>query len=137
MGGQILHGLSSLMFLFYRPHVVTAKWLLECFRKGYLVAEEQYIPATYQPVDISILEHCVMKPVLPPKNSFSKKEAVNVTPAREADEDLLSQYVTNNSTAGKIHPSYSHLRCFCVPQLANTAKCLLSLRLPEVIIIEE
>nr|XP_056713980.1 DNA topoisomerase 2-binding protein 1 [Euleptes europaea] len=82
-----------------RPYVVTAKWLLECFRKGYLVAEEQYIPATYQPVDTSILEHHVIKSALPQKNSFSKKEAVNVTPAHEADEDLLSQYVTNNSTA--------------------------------------
>ncbi|XP_015267726.1 PREDICTED: DNA topoisomerase 2-binding protein 1 [Gekko japonicus] len=82
-----------------RPYVVTAKWLLECFRKGYLVAEEQYIPATYQTMDASLLEHHVVKPVLPKKNSFSKKEAVNVTPAHEADEDLLSQYVTNNSTA--------------------------------------
>ncbi|XP_060104882.1 DNA topoisomerase 2-binding protein 1 [Heteronotia binoei] len=82
-----------------RPYVVTAKWLLECFRKGYLVPEEQYIPATYQPVDTSILEHHVMKPVLPQNNSFSNIGAVNITSAHEADEDLLSQYVTNNSTA--------------------------------------
>ncbi|XP_048367184.1 DNA topoisomerase 2-binding protein 1 isoform X2 [Sphaerodactylus townsendi] len=82
-----------------RPYIVTAKWLLECFRKGYLVTEEQYIPATYQPVDSSILEHDLMKSVLPKQNNFSKKEAVNITATHKADEDLLSQYVPNNSTA--------------------------------------
>ncbi|XP_077158778.1 DNA topoisomerase 2-binding protein 1 isoform X2 [Paroedura picta] len=81
-----------------RPSIVTAKWLLECFRKGYLVAEEQYIPATYQPVDPSVSDQ-VMEPVLPQKHSFSKKEVVKVMPAHEADEDLLCQYVTNNATA--------------------------------------
>ncbi|XP_054847595.1 DNA topoisomerase 2-binding protein 1 isoform X2 [Eublepharis macularius] len=80
-----------------RPYIVTTKWLLECFRKGYFVAEEQYISAMYQPVDTAVLEHHVMKPVLPQKNGFSKKEVVNIIPVQEADEDLLSQY-TNNST---------------------------------------
>lgn len=84
------------MVLFYRPYTLTAKWLLECFRKGYLLPEEQYIPASYQSVNTPVLEHPVTK-----GSSLSKKEAVNIVQPQKADEDLLSQYITNDSTVGK------------------------------------
>ncbi|XP_061443037.1 DNA topoisomerase 2-binding protein 1 isoform X2 [Rhineura floridana] len=77
-----------------RPYVVTAKWLLECFKKGYFLLEDQYIPANYQPVNTPILE----QPIFSKRNSLSKKDTVKTVQAAEADEDLLSQYVTNDST---------------------------------------
>ncbi|XP_066484231.1 DNA topoisomerase 2-binding protein 1 isoform X3 [Tiliqua scincoides] len=76
-----------------RPYAVTAKWLLECFRKGYLLPEEQYIPASYQSVNTPILEHPVTK-----GNSLSKEKSVNTLQTQKADEELLSQYITNDST---------------------------------------
>lgn len=79
---------------------MTAKWLLESFRKGCLLPEEQYISASYQTVDTLVLEQPV-KPVLSKKNSLSVKEATNIGQAQKADEDLLSQYVANDFTTGK------------------------------------
>ncbi|XP_042331627.1 DNA topoisomerase 2-binding protein 1 isoform X2 [Sceloporus undulatus] len=77
-----------------RPYAVTVQWLLECFKKGYLLPEEQYIPENYQPVNSPVFEH----PVFLKKNSGLKKETVNIQQAPEADADLLSQYITQDST---------------------------------------
>ncbi|KFQ37258.1 DNA topoisomerase 2-binding protein 1 [Mesitornis unicolor] len=85
----------------HRPHVVTAKWLLDSFNKGYLHPVEQYIPLNYQLLENPILEQPGMKSILP-KNNLSKKEAVNVTKHQKAaEDDFLSQYALNNdSTLG-------------------------------------
>uniref|UniRef100_A0A8V5FPS5 Uncharacterized protein n=1 Tax=Melopsittacus undulatus TaxID=13146 RepID=A0A8V5FPS5_MELUD len=83
----------------HRPHIVTAKWLLDSFSKDYLQPVEQYIPVNYQLLENPILEPPGMKSVLPKNNSLLKKEAVNVTKHQKAaEDDLLSQYVTNDST---------------------------------------
>nr|XP_009686127.1 PREDICTED: DNA topoisomerase 2-binding protein 1 [Struthio camelus australis] len=83
----------------HRPHVVTAKWLLESFSKGFLLPVEQYIPLNYQMIENPILEQPGIKSILPKNNSLSKKEAVNVVKHQKADEDdFLSQYVNNDST---------------------------------------
>lgn len=88
--------------LFYRPHVVTAKWLLESFTKGYLCAVEQYIPPNYQPLENPILEQPGVKSIFPKNNSFLKKETVNVTKRQQAaEDDFLSQYLNNDSTLGR------------------------------------
>uniref|UniRef100_A0A8V5FMI4 Uncharacterized protein n=1 Tax=Melopsittacus undulatus TaxID=13146 RepID=A0A8V5FMI4_MELUD len=85
----------------HRPHIVTAKWLLDSFSKDYLQPVEQYIPVNYQLLENPILEPPGMKSVLPKNNSLLKKEAVNVTKHQKAaEDDLLSQYVTNDSTLG-------------------------------------
>uniref|UniRef100_A0A1W7RFK4 Mutagen-sensitive 101 n=1 Tax=Agkistrodon contortrix contortrix TaxID=8713 RepID=A0A1W7RFK4_AGKCO len=76
-----------------RPHAVTVQWLLECFRKGYLIPEEQYAPASYQQVNTPSSE----PPFISPKNNMLKKEHVNTVAAADTDEDLLSQYVTHDS----------------------------------------
>ncbi|XP_061231007.1 DNA topoisomerase 2-binding protein 1 isoform X3 [Neopsephotus bourkii] len=90
----------------HRPHVVTAKWLLDSFSKDYLQPVEQYIPVNYQLLENPILEQPGMKSVLPKNNSLLKKEAVNVRKHQKtAEDDLLSQYGTNDSTldeAGKL-----------------------------------
>ncbi|NXK45234.1 TOPB1 protein, partial [Chauna torquata] len=84
----------------HRPHVVTAKWLLESFSKGYLRPVEQYIPLNYQLLENTILEQPGVKSVLPKNNSLLKKEAVNVIRHHKAaEDDFLSQYVNNNSTS--------------------------------------
>ncbi|KAH0627252.1 hypothetical protein JD844_002763 [Phrynosoma platyrhinos] len=77
-----------------RPYAVTVQWLLECFKKGYLLPEDQYIPENYQSVNSPVLEH----PVFLKRSSLLKKETVNIQQAPEADDDLLSQYVTQDST---------------------------------------
>ncbi|XP_054556990.1 DNA topoisomerase 2-binding protein 1 isoform X2 [Talpa occidentalis] len=83
----------------YRPHVVGAKWLLECFSKGYMLPEEPYIHANYLPVEVPISDQPESKTALLKKNSsFSKKDFVPNEKPEQADEDLLSQYVNNNST---------------------------------------
>uniref|UniRef100_A0A8B9VSY4 DNA topoisomerase II binding protein 1 n=1 Tax=Anas zonorhyncha TaxID=75864 RepID=A0A8B9VSY4_9AVES len=83
----------------HRPHVVTAKWLLESFTKGYLCAVEQYIPPNYQPLENPILEQPGVKSIFPKNNSFLKKETVNVTKRQQAaEDDFLSQYLNNDST---------------------------------------
>ncbi|XP_024071709.1 DNA topoisomerase 2-binding protein 1 isoform X3 [Terrapene carolina triunguis] len=83
----------------HRPHAVTAKWLLECFGKGYLLPVEQYIPLNYQPIENTILEQPGIKRTVPKSNSLTKKEAVKLVQHQKADEDdLLSQYVNNDST---------------------------------------
>ncbi|NWH67659.1 TOPB1 protein, partial [Geococcyx californianus] len=87
----------------HRPHVVTAKWLLESFGKGYLHPVEQYIPLNYQLLENPIFEQPGMKSVLPKKNSLLKKEAVSVVKHQKAaEDDFLSQYVNNDSTLDEV-----------------------------------
>ncbi|XP_073756069.1 DNA topoisomerase 2-binding protein 1 isoform X3 [Callorhinus ursinus] len=83
----------------HRPHAVGAKWLLECFSKGYMLPEEPYIHANYQPVEIPVSDQPESKTALLKKNnSFSKKDLASDEKHEQADEDLLSQYVNNNPT---------------------------------------
>ncbi|XP_036287327.1 DNA topoisomerase 2-binding protein 1 isoform X8 [Pipistrellus kuhlii] len=83
----------------HRPHVVGAKWLLQCFSKGYMLPEETYIHANYKPVEIPVSDQPESKTVLLKKNnSFSKNDFVSAEKHEQADEDLLSQYVNNNAT---------------------------------------
>ncbi|XP_045153750.1 DNA topoisomerase 2-binding protein 1 [Echinops telfairi] len=83
----------------HRPHVVGAKWLLECFNKGYMLPEEPYIHANYQPVEIPVSDQPENKTLPLKKNSssFSKDSPPNEK-HEQADEELLSQYVHNDST---------------------------------------
>ncbi|XP_008247448.3 DNA topoisomerase 2-binding protein 1 [Oryctolagus cuniculus] len=84
----------------HRPHVVRANWLLECFSKGYMLPEEPYSHANYQPVEIPISDQLGSKRTLLKKNSsFSKKDLAPNESHKQADEDLLSQYVNNHATA--------------------------------------
>ncbi|XP_051468886.1 DNA topoisomerase 2-binding protein 1 isoform X1 [Apus apus] len=83
----------------HRPHVVTAKWLLESFSKGYLHPVEQYIPLNYQLLENPVLEEPGVKSVFPKNNSVFKKQSVNITRhSKAAEDDFLSQYVNNEST---------------------------------------
>ncbi|KAF6101462.1 DNA topoisomerase II binding protein 1 [Phyllostomus discolor] len=83
----------------HRPHVVGAKWLLECFSKGYMLPEEPYIHASYKPVEIPISDQPESRTSLLKRNSsFSKKECASAEKHEQADEDLLSQYVNDNPT---------------------------------------
>ncbi|NXG17074.1 TOPB1 protein, partial [Grallaria varia] len=82
----------------HRPHIVTAKWLLESCSKGYLCPVEPYIPLNYQLLENPILEQPEMKSILPKKPSLLKKEAVNVIRHQKAaEDDFLSQYVNTDS----------------------------------------
>uniref|UniRef100_A0A2K6T4E5 DNA topoisomerase 2-binding protein 1 n=1 Tax=Saimiri boliviensis boliviensis TaxID=39432 RepID=A0A2K6T4E5_SAIBB len=87
----------------HRPHVVGAKWLLECFSKGYMLSEEPYIHANYQPVEIPVSDPPESKAaVLKKKNSsFSKKDFTPSEKHEQADEDLLSQYENDSSTVAE------------------------------------
>ncbi|XP_044534834.1 DNA topoisomerase 2-binding protein 1-like [Gracilinanus agilis] len=78
----------------HRPHILEAKWLLECFSKGYLLSEEQYIQLNYQTVEIPLSEQAGMKR----NNSFSKIEFRDTEKLQQADEDLLSQNDNDDMT---------------------------------------
>nr|XP_020842957.1 LOW QUALITY PROTEIN: DNA topoisomerase 2-binding protein 1-like [Phascolarctos cinereus] len=71
----------------HRPRIMEAKWLLECFNKGYLLSEEEYSQLNCQPVEIPISEQPGMKR----NNSFSEIEFADAEKHQQADEDLLSQ----------------------------------------------
>lgn len=87
--------------LFYRPHIVTAKWLLESFGKGCLCPVEHYIPLNYQLLENPILEQPGMKSIFPKKTSLLKKDAVNIIKHQKtAEDDFLSQYADNYSALG-------------------------------------
>ncbi|XP_064025913.1 DNA topoisomerase 2-binding protein 1 isoform X1 [Pogoniulus pusillus] len=87
----------------HRPHVVTAKWLLESFGKGYLHPVEQFIPLNYQLLENPILEQPGMKSVLPKSNSLLRKEAVdNIKHQKAAEDEFLSQYINNDSTLDEV-----------------------------------
>ncbi|XP_008847008.1 DNA topoisomerase 2-binding protein 1 [Nannospalax galili] len=82
----------------YRPHVVGAKWLLECFSKGYMLPEEPYTHANYQPVEIPVSNRPENQTALSEKNSsFCMKDFAPDKKLEQTDEDLLSQYVNNDS----------------------------------------
>ncbi|XP_069861535.1 DNA topoisomerase 2-binding protein 1 isoform X1 [Dipodomys merriami] len=84
----------------HRPHVVGARWLLECFSKGYLLPEEPYLHPRYQPAEIAAADQPESK-AAPSNKSSGGFCAPHVTPREApepADEELLSQYASNDST---------------------------------------
>ncbi|CAO2633794.1 DNA topoisomerase 2-binding protein 1 [Lemmus lemmus] len=90
----------------HRPHVVGAKWLLECFSKGYILPEEPYIHSNYRPAVIPVSDPSEDQTVILGKNStFSRKDFAPNDRLQEADEDLLAQYVNNDSTTAEAKPS--------------------------------
>ncbi|KAK7808113.1 hypothetical protein U0070_009427 [Myodes glareolus] len=86
----------------HRPHVVGAKWLLECFSKGYMLPEEPYIHSNYKPAGIPVSDQSEDQTIILEKNStFSKKDFAPNEKLQEADEELLAQYVNNDYTIAK------------------------------------
>ncbi|XP_053850713.1 DNA topoisomerase 2-binding protein 1 isoform X2 [Vidua macroura] len=92
----------------HRPHIVTAKWLLESFGKGCLCPVEHYIPLNYQLLENPILEQPGIKSIFPKKNSLLKKDAVNIMKHQQTvEDDFLSQYVNNCSTLDDVEKQTS------------------------------
>ncbi|XP_066049320.1 DNA topoisomerase 2-binding protein 1 [Chamaea fasciata] len=87
----------------HRPHIVTAKWLLESFGKGCLCPVEHYIPLNYQLLENPILEQPGMKSIFSKKPSLLKKDAVNIIKHQKAaEDDFLSQYANDYSTLDEV-----------------------------------
>ncbi|NWT83258.1 TOPB1 protein, partial [Lanius ludovicianus] len=87
----------------HRPHIVTAKWLLESFGKGCLCPVEHYIPLNYQLLENPILEQPGMKSIFQKKTSLLKKDAVNmIKHQKAAEDDFLSQYLNNYPTPDEV-----------------------------------
>lgn len=79
-----------------------AKWLLECFTKGYILPEESYIHTNYQPAGIAVSDQPGNQTaVLDKSGSFSKSALVPAERLQQADEDLLAQYGNDDSTMGE------------------------------------
>lgn len=87
--------------LFCRPHVVGAKWLLECFSKGYMLPEEPYVLANYQPVEMPISDQPEGRITVQNNSSVPKTDLAPKENHKQADDDLLSQYVNNHTTVGE------------------------------------
>ncbi|XP_031201771.1 DNA topoisomerase 2-binding protein 1 isoform X1 [Mastomys coucha] len=83
----------------HRPHVVGAKWLLECFSKGYILPEESYIHTNYQPAGIQGSDQPGNQTAaLEKSGTISEKDFVPSEKLQQADEDLLAQYVNDGPT---------------------------------------
>lgn len=67
-----------------------------------MLPEDPYIHVNYKPVEIPVSDQPESKTAfLKKNNSFSKKDFAPAEKHEQADEDLLSQYVNNNTTVGK------------------------------------
>ncbi|NXR79258.1 TOPB1 protein, partial [Pycnonotus jocosus] len=87
----------------HRPHIVTAKWLLESFGKGCLCPVEHYIPLNYQLLENPILEQPGMKSIFPKKPSLLKRDTVNIIKnQKSAEDDFLSQYANDYSALDEV-----------------------------------
>ncbi|XP_059801611.1 DNA topoisomerase 2-binding protein 1 [Hypanus sabinus] len=81
----------------HRPHVVTAKWLVDCFSKKNLLPVGQYFHPNYQPADpipdrlSSNQTHLTLN-----GSNTLKTATVNANRQPEADDELLLQYLENN-----------------------------------------
>ncbi|XP_067910854.1 DNA topoisomerase 2-binding protein 1 [Heterodontus francisci] len=96
----------------HRPHVVTAKWLVDCFSKQCLLPAEQYFHPNYQP-DIPIPEHSSNQAHLT-LNSSKTQMATTVSPGRQqqADDDLLLQYLESDKTVvGPENQEITEINC--------------------------
>ncbi|XP_035405848.1 DNA topoisomerase 2-binding protein 1 isoform X1 [Cygnus atratus] len=123
----------------HRPHVVTAKWLLESFTKGYLCPVEQYIPLNYQPLENPILEQPGVKSIFPKNNNLLKKETVNVIKhQRAAEDDFLSQYLNNDSALAEAEKltsgSFNDVTHVTVQEENNSSVCNGSLGEPSALV---
>lgn len=85
--------------LSHRPHVVTAKWLVDCFCEKRLLAAEPYFCPGYQPA-VPVpgrgggdQTHSTLK-----GSNASRAAAARCTAEQQADDDLLLQYLENDVT---------------------------------------
>ncbi|XP_078282739.1 DNA topoisomerase 2-binding protein 1 isoform X2 [Rhinoraja longicauda] len=90
---------QSLNKLSHRPHVVTVKWLVDCFCKKRLLAAEPYFHPGYQPAvptpgrGSGDQTHSTLK-----GGNASKAAADRCAAEQQADDDLLLQYLENDGT---------------------------------------
>ncbi|KAK7881489.1 hypothetical protein WMY93_029898 [Mugilogobius chulae] len=85
----------------HRPYVVTVQWLLDCFTKGTLLPETDYMhPECLPPAPPAV------KGLTPPSRLSVAPPAVSpATPQQQrADEDLLSQYMEDDPTVVDLPP---------------------------------
>ncbi|XP_030062412.1 DNA topoisomerase 2-binding protein 1 isoform X2 [Microcaecilia unicolor] len=81
----------------HRPHVVSVRWLLGCFSQGCFLPEERYYHASYLPAEVPA--PAIPNPGLQKMNgTLPEREPVNPTRHQLADEELLSQYMENDTT---------------------------------------
>ncbi|XP_067856042.1 DNA topoisomerase 2-binding protein 1 [Heptranchias perlo] len=83
----------------HRPHVVTAKWLVDCFSKSCLLPAEHYFHPNCQP-DVTTLENSSSKQANLTLNGSMTLTAATVSPSRQqqADDDLLLLYLESDKT---------------------------------------
>ncbi|XP_069765206.1 DNA topoisomerase 2-binding protein 1 isoform X2 [Narcine bancroftii] len=83
----------------HRPHVVTAKWLVDCFSKKRLLPAEQYFHPNYQP-DVPVPGHVSGNQTHLTLNGIDTMKATKVSLNRQqqADDDLLFQYLENDKS---------------------------------------
>ncbi|XP_077410568.1 DNA topoisomerase 2-binding protein 1 isoform X2 [Vanacampus margaritifer] len=90
----------------HRPHVVTVQWLLDCFAKGRLLPEEGFLhPDCLPPSRAEVL-------VAPARRTATSRPSVGPPAAspstprlKQAEEDLLSQYMDDDPTGFDEPPS--------------------------------
>ena len=88
--------------VFFRPHVVTADWLVECFKKRNQVSEDDYYYMDFAPTDAPPTvkkKTSVGRQVTQEDNTITEPPAQPVE--QEAMQDIMSQYLPQQ-TAGML-----------------------------------
>lgn len=84
-----------------RPHVVTVQWLVDCFTKGCVLPEDDYLHPNCLPpgpAAVSVPAHQTSTSRLSAAPQIANK---NTPRSKKAEEDLLSQYMDDDPTVGK------------------------------------
>uniref|UniRef100_A0AAR2JN48 BRCT domain-containing protein n=1 Tax=Pygocentrus nattereri TaxID=42514 RepID=A0AAR2JN48_PYGNA len=88
----------------HRPHVVTVQWLLDSFSRGSLLPAEGYFHPSFPPPAPAPEDMPALRPVAPrssrPSTALPPAPSPNLQ--AKAEEDLLSQYMDNDQTAGEL-----------------------------------
>ncbi|XP_054621480.1 DNA topoisomerase 2-binding protein 1 isoform X2 [Dunckerocampus dactyliophorus] len=108
----------------HRPHVVTVQWLLDSFTKGCLLPEEGFLhPDCLPPTQVGVSVPAHRSPAS--RSSAGPSAASPSSPMqRQAEEDLLSQYMDDDPTVVDMPPpavcnSRRSISTVFVPQLQS------------------
>ncbi|XP_057679751.1 DNA topoisomerase 2-binding protein 1 [Corythoichthys intestinalis] len=89
----------------HRPHVVTVQWLLDSITKGRLLPEDEFLHLDCLPPEPAKVLAASASRTLSSRLSVEPPAASPVTPRqKQAEEDLLSQYMDDNPTIIDVQP---------------------------------
>lgn len=84
-----------------RPHVVTVQWLVDCFTKGCMLPEDGYLHPHCLPPGPAAVSVPVRQTSTSRLSTAPQVANQNTPRNKQAEEDLLSQYMDDDPTVGR------------------------------------